>query len=136
MAAEVFAAYGRGDGEGLTVSAPVAPITRTASLQHPLFDAAFEGASMFDILVSEPQATRVMCALLAFHDLLAPDAPSRASSGLSVAERVAAITEEQIHGGVYAQPYALEREIVVAALAGLAKKPSLVPPAVRFLAGG
>jgi hypothetical protein len=136
MAAEVYAIYGLdGNGSDLLVSAPVAPITATRSLKHPLFEAGFAGADMFDILISEPQATRVMCALLAFHDLLAPDAPSRAKH-LSPAERVAAIVGEQIHGGVYAQPYALEREIGLAAVAGLAKKPKLIPPALRFAIRG
>lgn len=137
MAAEVYAIHGLdGRGGDLTVSAPVAPITATRSLQHPLFDAAFRGADLFDILISEPQATRVMCALLAFHDLLNPDAPCRATSRLPPAERVAAIVGEQIHGGVYAQPYSLEREITLAALAGLAKSPKLIPPALRFLSRG
>jgi hypothetical protein len=139
MASEVFAIFGvdgESGGEGLTVSAPVAPITKTASLQHPLFDAGFEGAGLFDILISEPQATRVMCALLAFHDLLCPDAPSRPGWGGSPAERVAAIVGEQIHGGVYAQPHALEREIALAAVAGLARNPKLVPPALRFAVRG
>jgi len=137
MAAEVFAIYGVGDegGEGLTISAPVAPITKTASLSHPLFDAGFEGAPLFDILVSEPQTTRVMCALLAFHDLLCPDAPSRRAFD-SPAERVAAVLSEQIHGGVYAQPHSLEREIALAAVAGLARKPGLLPPALRFAIRG
>ena len=136
MAAEVYATFGiagRG-GEQLRVSAPVAPITKTASLKHPLFDAAFEGAPLFDLLVSEPRTTRVLCALLALYDLLCPDAPSRGGS-LPSKERVAAIMGEQIHGGVFAQPYALEREIMMAAVAGLGRKPGLVAPAVRFLAG-
>lgn len=137
MPAEVFAVFGvDGASGGVSVSAPVAPITKTASLAHPLFDAGFEGAELFGILVSEPQATRVMCALLAFHDLLNPEAPSRAGTALPPAERVAAIMGEQIHGGVYAQPHGLEREIKLAAVAGLARKPSLVPPALRFLVRG
>jgi hypothetical protein len=139
MAAEVFAIYGlgeqEGDGEGLAVSAPVAPITKTASLSHPFFDAGFVGAHLFDMLVSEPQATRVMCALLAFHDLLNPESPSNRSD-LPPAERAAAIFGEQIHGGVYAQGYGLEREIALAALAGFAKKPSLLAPALRLIMGG
>jgi hypothetical protein len=136
MSAEVYAIYGL-DGKGgeLDVSAPVAPITATRSLKHPLFEAGFAGADLFDILISEPQATRVMCSLLAFHDLLSPDAPSRARH-LPPAERVAAIVGEQLHGGVYAQPYSLERAISVAAVAGLARRPGLIAPAVRFVARG
>lgn len=139
MAAESFAAFGldgTGDGEGLAISAPVAPITKTASISHPLFEAGFAGADVWSILVSEPQATRVMCALLAFHDLLNPDAPSRDARGRSPIERVTAIMGEQIHGGVYAQPHAFEREIMLAAVAGFARHPGLVPPAVRFLTKG
>lgn len=137
MAAEVFATFGvdhEHSGEGLIISAPVAPITKTASLAHPIFDAGFEGAELFGILVSEPQATRVMCSLLAFHDLVAPDAPSRRAFA-SPAERVAAIMGEQIHGGVYAQPHSLEREIVLGALAGFARKPALIAPAARMILG-
>lgn len=134
MAAEVYASFGTKGSGGITVSAPVAPITKTASLAHPLFDAGFEGAELFDILISEPQATRVMCALLAFHDLLNPDAPSR-SNGSPLGERLTGIMGEQIHGGVFAQPYAIEREIALAAVAGLAKNPKLVPPAARYVLG-
>lgn len=137
MAAEAYAAFGLDlASDGLTVSAPVAPITRTASLQHPLFEAGFEGAPLLDMLISEPRATRVLCALLAFHDLLRPDAPSQATSALPPQERVAAILAEQMHGGVYAQPIPLERAIAAAAVAGFARKPRLLPPAVRFLLRG
>jgi hypothetical protein len=136
MAAETLAVFGTGEsGPGLTVSAAVAPITKTASLSHPLFDAGFEGAAVFDLLVSEPQATRVMCALLAFHDLLCPDAPSRVA-GLEPTERAAAIMGEQIHGGVYAQPYSLEREIILAAALGFGRDPRLLPPALKMLLPG
>jgi hypothetical protein len=111
--------------DGRRVSAPVAPITRTASLQHPLFDVAFEGAGLFGILVSEPQATRVLCALLAFHDLLNPEAPSAEGD-------VAGVLGEQIHGGVYAQPHELGRSITAAAAIGALRKPGLLGPAIRF----
>lgn len=135
MTAEAFSVFGvDGDGERLAVSAPVAPITRTASLQHPLFDAGFEGADLFGVLISEPQATRVMCGLLAFHDLLNPDSPSLRRD-LGPRERVSAIMGEQIHGGVYAQPHAFEREIMLAAIAGLGRKPSLIAPALRMILG-
>ncbi len=131
MTAEALATYGlngTSPGSELLVSAPVAPITKTASLSHPVFDAGFAGADLFDILVSEPQTTRVLAALLAFHDLLCPEAPSR----LPLDRRVDAMFAEQIHGGVYAQPHSLERSILVSAAAGLVRNPSLLGPAVRF----
>ncbi|MEM1414420.1 MAG: hypothetical protein AAGH15_05950 [Myxococcota bacterium] len=112
-------------GDGRRVSAPVAPITRTASLAHPVFEVAFEGAGAFGILVSEPQVTRVLCAMVALHDLLNPDAPSARGD-------VAGVLGEQIHGGVYAQPYQLGRSIFAAAGVGGFRKPALVGPALRF----
>ena len=52
-AAETYAVYGADplaeDGEPITVSANVAGVTRTRSLSHPLFDAAFLGADKFGV---------------------------------------------------------------------------------------
>lgn len=131
LAAECYATYGnRFDVEAaapLTVSANVAPITATRSLAHPLFEAAFLGAPMFDILISKPHTTRVLSGMLTLHDLLNPDAPGAADKARETqpAARAAQIFSQQIHGGVFAQPYALSGCITVAALNGLKRRPGL-----------
>lgn len=129
--AETFAVYGlRGDAERprpVTVSANVAGITATRSLQHPLFQAAFLGAPRFGVRIFDPVTTRALSGLLILHDLLNPDAPG-ASSGRAVApgDKAQRLLSQQVHGGVYSLPYELESAIRVAALIGLASKPSLL----------
>jgi hypothetical protein len=129
LAAEATALYGSALGPELapcTVSANVAPITATRSLSHPVFEAAFLGAPLFDILVAKPSTTRALAGLLAVHDVLNPQAPGAAQRPLgSPRERAARLFTQQAHGGVYAQPFALEGEIAVAAVQGLARRPKL-----------
>jgi len=60
--------------------------------------------------------------------LLNPAAAANRQSqgeGLTAAERATQIGGVQVHGGVYTNPYALEPSIRVAALLGMAKRPSL-----------
>lgn len=129
LAAETYAVFGhRLDtvrSEGLLTSANVAPITATRSLSHPVFEAAFLGAPMFDIAISEPPTTRVLSGLLTLHDMLYPPPAT------SETERSRSLFSKQIHGGVYAQPYALQGCITVAALRGLGKRPRLVAGLLR-----
>jgi hypothetical protein len=104
----------------------VAPITATRSLTHPVFEAAFLGASLFDIWVASPATTRSLGTLLAVHDILCPEAPGAAGRLYeSPAERGRAALSQQVHGGVFAQPYALDGAITVAAVQGLARRPKL-----------
>ncbi|MEQ1505026.1 MAG: hypothetical protein ABMB14_22525, partial [Myxococcota bacterium] len=63
------------------ISANVAGITRTRSLEHPLFQAGFLGAPAFGIRVFDPEETRVLAALLMLHDVLRPDAPGADPTG-------------------------------------------------------
>ncbi len=129
-AAEAYAVYGntlREDVESpLAVSANVAPITATRSLSHPVFQAAFLGAPLFDILIARPETTRALAGLLTIHDVLERSAPVPASGErLAAATRAKQALAQQVHGGVYANPYALDGCITVAALRGLGKKPKL-----------
>jgi len=127
LAAESFAVHGpTGDGETPTVvSANVAPITNTRSLVHPLFQAGFLGAPMWDVLISPSPLTRTLNGLLMIADLTDP-LREQALAGLSAAERARAVLSEQIHGGVFAQPYGMYGEIQVAAVIGLLRRPSLL----------
>jgi hypothetical protein len=130
LAAEAYAVYGnrmQDPARPLAVSANVAPITATRSLAQPVFEAAFLGAGLFDISIFEPLSTRALMGLMLLHDVLNPEAPggTRAAARASTQTHAARVLSQQVHGGVYAQPYALEGCITVAALRGLAQKPGL-----------
>lgn len=129
LAAEAYANYGSALDEALaplTVSANVLPITATRSLSHPVFEAAFLGAGLFDIWIAKPATTRAIGALLTMHDVLNSNAPgAQDRSYPSPAARAHGVLTQQVHGGVFAQPYALDGEIAVAAVQGLAKRPKL-----------
>ncbi len=99
--------------DGMHVSANVAGISRTRSLEHPLFLAAFEGASAFGVRIFDAETTRALATLLMLSDLLRPKQP---------ANRVHA---EQIHGGVYDLPWQFEASVKAAAVLGAAKKPTV-----------
>ena len=62
----------------MTVSANVAPITNTSSLEHPLFQAAFLAARSVEVEIFEPATTRSLSALLWLRDVLDPGAPGAA----------------------------------------------------------
>lgn len=110
---------------GVRISANTAGITRTRSLEHPLFLAGFLGAPSFGISIFRPEETRVLTTLLALHDALHPSAPAADPSALPAirAKRLAAQT---VHGGVRSVPFVFEHTIRVAALLGIAKRPSLL----------
>lgn len=125
-AAETFAVYGPNHNapQPVTVSANVAGVTRTRSLSHPLFSAAFLGAAQFGVRIFDPATTRALSGLLMLHDLLNPDTPvTRAASDAAKAD---ALLAQQVHGGIYGLPWALEGVIRVAAVVGLANKPTLL----------
>jgi hypothetical protein len=140
-AAESFAVYGTSwDGDAsapVTVSANVAGITRTRSLSHPLFAAAFVGAPRFGVRIFDPETTRALSGLLILHDLLNPAAPGSAGSQAAPAAKAAALLSQQVHGGIYNLPYPLEQAIRVAALIGMGQKPSVLlrksPPTAAAL---
>lgn len=129
LAAEVYANYGTRAHAGAptTVSANVAGITRTRSLSHPVFQAAFSGAPAFDVKIFDPPTTRALSGLLIIHDLLNPQAPgARTRSYKRASEKADAVLSQQVHGGVYALPFALEPAIRVAAVLGMAKNPRVL----------
>lgn len=95
---------------GHRVSANVAGVTRTRSMQHPVFEAAFEGAGAFGVETFSPETTRALSGLLTLHDLLA-------------GERAPAPLSQRVHGGLHVLPYAVEPALRVAAGIGLARRP-------------
>lgn len=129
-AAESYAVYGTSahaeEALPVTVSANVAGITRTRSLSHPLFDAAFLGADKFGVRVFDPETTRALNGLLMLHDLLNPSAPGAASLALAPRDKATAVLSQQIHGGICGLPFVLEGVIRAAAVLGLASRPSLL----------
>jgi hypothetical protein len=130
-AAETFAVYGtdlqRETPRPVTVSANVAPITRTRSLSHPLFEAAFIGAPRFHVRIVDPATTRALSGLLILHDLLNPNAPGAASvQPESARDKAERLLSQQIHGGIYSLPFVLEHAIRAAAVIGMAARPSLM----------
>lgn len=123
MAAEALNGRGLvGSGARVTVSANVAGITATRSLEHPLFTAGFIGAPRFGIEIFEPQVTRTLSTLLMLHDLLNPAAPGAAGAP----SNARGVAGQAIHGGVRALPWGIEELIRVAAVMGLGKRPKLV----------
>ncbi len=125
-AAEAFAQ------QGYTVSANVAGITNTRSLNHPLFQLAFAGAPAFGVRIFEPQTTRTLSGLLMLHDLLNPAAPGAAARTYpSAADKARAIRSQQIHGGVYDLPWQFDASVRTAAVIGLGRRPSLLLDAAR-----
>ena len=134
LAAEVFGVSGINALGPLTTSANIAPITATRSLSHPLFEAGFLFAPNFGVWVAKPETTRALHALLMIADVTDEEAPAAAGRVYeSKSKRAAALFTEQVHGGVYAQPYALEGIIRIAALGGLRQKPSLLAKLVRSI---
>lgn len=132
-AAEVWATSGASLNGALprpvTISANVAGITNTKSLEHPLFQAAFVGAPTFHIQIFDPPTTRALAALIMLHDVLNPDAPGAArapGADEPLAARAAAALSQQVHGGVYSTPWLFEHTVRFGAVLGLARRPTVL----------
>lgn len=130
IAAEVYASHGldmaADEAKPVTMSANVAGITRTRSLSHPVFQAAFEGAPAFGVHIFDPETTRALSGYLMLHDLLNPDAPGAAARTAPATQRVDELFSQQVHGGVYSLPFELESAIRVAAILGAGRRPSVL----------
>jgi hypothetical protein len=121
LAAEVFATQGvalDGAPHAITVSANVAGITKTRSLQHPVFQAAFLGAEAFGVEIFEVPTTRALSTMLILHDLLHPDH--------KLQQDVSRLFAKQVHGGIYSRAFALDPMIRIATVMGLAQRPQLL----------
>ena len=133
LASEVWAVYGNDLGDGgppLRASANTAGVTRTRSLSMPIFEAGFLGGPAFGVDTFAPAATRWLNGLLLLHDLLNDAAPAR-QPGLSEAERARRLHAQQVHGGIFSLPYALEPTLTAAALIGFGRRPRLLLDLLR-----
>ncbi|MEE4361895.1 MAG: hypothetical protein V2I63_10270 [Pseudomonadales bacterium] len=113
--AEAWATHGQVSREApapLRVSANTAAITRTRSLDHPVFAAAFGGAGAFGVETFTPRQSRCVNGLLAVADWLVPERP-----------RPGAV---RVHGGIHTLPFPLESAMRVAAGFGFARSPRLL----------
>ena len=131
IAAETYAVYGTDlaaeTPRPITVSANIAGITRTRSLSHPVFQAAFVGAPSFGVQIFDPETTRALNGLLVLHDVLNPEAPGAAGRTYATHRGHAdALLSQQVHGGIYSMPFALDSAIRIAALLGMARKPTVL----------
>lgn len=104
------------------VSANTAAITRTRSLDHPVFAAAFGGAAAFQAETFSPRLSRRLNGLLTAHDWLHPDPP--------VPGKV------RVHGGIHTLPFPIDPALRVAAVIGFARSPKLIGGLIRGLIRG
>ena len=129
LAAEALFEFGSGlDARApgsLAVSVNMVPITETRSMASPLLEAALLGAPKLEMLIASPSTARAVSSLLTVHDVLAREADPALLSQLPREERARALFARQFHGGVYAQPFALEGVIRMAALRGITQRPKL-----------
>jgi len=131
LSAEVFATLGnRPEIETphpLTVSANVAGISHTLSLITPIFEAGFLGGEVLNVETYPADTSKPLQFLLTLHDLINPQAPGSATrSYQTLSAKLNALFSQQVHGGVYSYPYALNGVISIAALLGFGIKPSLL----------
>jgi hypothetical protein len=147
LMAEALLVYGStlaGTRGALEVFANMAPITATRSLASPMMEAAILGAPSYDIMIAKPSTARAVSSLLTVYDVLdskdrAQHASARDGSGRLGADgaRASAVLlrsrlfARQFHGGVHAQPYALDGIVRMAALRGLAQRPKLALELLR-----
>ena len=115
MAAETWAQKTPTDSNEerlLRVSANTAPITQTRSIAHPIFDAAFVGATALGIQTFTPTQSQTLNGLLAVHDWVHPASPQPGKI--------------RVHGGIHTLPYPMNTAIRVAAAIGFVKSPKLL----------
>ena len=101
----------------IRVSANTAAITKTRSMDHPVFDAAFDGAAAFQIETFTPDQSRCLNGLLTVHDWIHPQPPSPASI--------------RVHGGIHTLPYPLDSALRIAAAIGFVRSPGLLRGLLR-----
>ena len=105
------------DRAPVRVSANTAAITRTRSLDHPVFAAAFGGAKALGVETLTPRQSRRLNGLLAVADWLGPDLPRPG--------------QVRIHGGIHAVPYPLQSALYIAAAIGFCRAPRLLGGLLR-----
>ena len=102
---------------GHSVSANVAPATRTASVtKNRILAAAYNGAHRFGIDIFEPETSRALMAALLVHDL------RNSSSSSSGGHPYEMFASGAVHGGLWRSAYEPRSVLPIAVLGGLAKR--------------
>ena len=96
----------------MRVSANTAAITRTRSLDHPVFAAAFGGAAALRVETFTPRMSKQISGLLTVHDWLHPNLPTPG--------------HVRVHGGIHTMAYPLNTALRVAAAIGFVRSPGLL----------
>ncbi len=107
---EVYGHYGI-NNQPIKVSLNTAPTTRTKSMSHPIFLAAFEDAINWGLYIFEPEESRFISFLLIIHDLFNEN------------YHYSQIGDKQLHGGIFNLKYGLEESIIAAAIMSYIKNP-------------
>ena len=77
-----------------------------------VFNAGFLGAETLGLETYNPATTRWLNGLLLLRNILLPETPD-----------LDTLFSQQIHGGVYAYPYAIEQVLTLAAILGFPQRP-------------
>ena len=81
-------------------------------MEHPVFAAAFKGATAFEVETFTPLQSQDLNGLLTIHDWLNPELPTP--------------SEVRVHGAIHTLPYPLETALRVAAAIGFIRAPRLL----------
>jgi hypothetical protein len=139
LAAEVYGTRGvlPDARRPVRMSANVAPVTRTGSMDIPLFQAGFVGAEALGVRSYAPETTRAISGLVYLENLFNPSSVAAPPDpSVDENERARRIHATQIHGGLFAYPYATDGTMIRAGLIGLAKRPALIPGVVLSVLRG
>ena len=119
-----------GERRPVRVSANVAGITRTGSMDIPLFQAGFVGAEALGVRSYAPETMRAISGLVYLENLLDPSSiAALPDPSVDENERARRLHATQIHGGSFAYPYATDGALLRAGLIGLAQAPGARPRA-------
>lgn len=135
LAAEVYGTRGLRPErrQPILVSANVTGITRTASMNVPIFRAALLGALDLGVHSYAPETTRALWALLYVENLRNPRSIAVVQPADDENVRAERIHATQVHGGLFAYPYAIDPTMIRAAAIGLMHQPQWVFGLLRSL---
>ena len=121
-----------GERRPVRVSANVAGITRTGSMDIPHFQAGFVGAEALGVRSDAPDTMRAISGLVCVENLLDPTSiAALPDPSVDENERARRLHATEIHGGSFAYAYAIDGTLIRAGLIGLARRPALVPGVAR-----
>ena len=106
---------------GTTVSANVAPATRTKSvLKNRVLASAYAGAGSFGVEVFDPGTSRALMAALLVHDLRNSAAVS--NPGTALEHPYDLFVDQAVHGGLWRMPHEPRTVLPLAVLRGMTRR--------------